>query len=214
MRKALILFYILICSGLSFSISYASQDIKILVKQPDTQLSYNVIEEGKVLLSIKDSRGEPVRGLNPVDFAVGRGIQRADILSAESLESTKEIPLNIVLVIDNSFSMKERQAVEPLLLALDEFFQTVRPIDNIHLVVFDDKPRVMVRETPLHPGHLRLMLQAAETGAIIAPAIPAFYHKPRNIEDIINQSIGRILDILDIQVTGLFHEWSGNGIRV
>ena len=150
MKKALTLFFILICSGLSFSISYGAQDIKILVKQPDTQLSYNVIEEGKVLVSIKDAGGEPVRGLNPVDFTVGRGIQRADILSAESLESTKEIPLNIVLVIDNSFSMKERQAVEPLLLALDEFFQTVRPIDNIHLVVFDDQPKLIVKEIPLH----------------------------------------------------------------
>ena len=126
------------------------QDIKVFVKQPDTQLSYNVIEDGKVLVSIKNAQGEPVRGLKPADFTVGRGIQKADILSAEPLESIKEISLNIVLVIDNSFSMQERQAVEPLLLALDEFFNTVRPIDNIHLVVFDDQPKVIVKEIPLH----------------------------------------------------------------
>jgi outer membrane protein OmpA-like peptidoglycan-associated protein len=150
MKKALTFFLILIVYGLSSHNSFASQDIKILLKQPDTQLSYRVIEDGKVLVSIKDAQGEPIRGLKPQDFTVGRGIQKADILSAESLENVKEIPLNIVLVIDNSFSMKERQAVEPLLLALDEFFKTVRPIDNIHLVVFDDQPKVIVQEIPLH----------------------------------------------------------------
>jgi len=150
MKKAFISFSILILYGFSSHICDASQDIKILVKQPDTQLSYNVIADGKVLVSIKDAQGEPIRGLKPEDFTVGRGIQKADILSAESLESIKEIPLNIVLVIDNSFSMQERQAVEPLLLALDDFFQTVRPIDNIHLVVFDDQPRVIVHDIPLH----------------------------------------------------------------
>ena len=83
---------------------------------------------------------------------MGRGIQKATILSAESFESVKDIPLNMVLVIDNSFSMKERQAVEPLLLALDEFLKTVRPIDNIHLVVYDDKPQGTVDDTPSCPG--------------------------------------------------------------
>ena len=150
MKKAFIFFSILVLYGFNINICYASQDIKILVKKPDSRLSYNIIEDGKVLVSIKDAQGEPIRGLKPEDFTVGRGIQKADILSAESLESIKEIPLNIVLVIDNSFSMQERHAVEPLLLALDEFFKTLRPLDNIHLVVFDDQPRVMVREIPLH----------------------------------------------------------------
>ena len=150
MKKAFIFFSILVLYGFSSHICDASQDIKILVKQPNTQLSYNVIEDGKVLVSIKDAQGEPIRGLKPEDFTVGLGIQKADILSAESLESIKEIPLNIVLVIDNSFSMQERQAVQPLLLALDGFFQTVRPIDNIHLVVYDDQPKVIVHDIPLH----------------------------------------------------------------
>jgi outer membrane protein OmpA-like peptidoglycan-associated protein len=58
--------------------------------------------------------------------------------------------LNIVFVVDNSFSMKERRAVEPLLTAMDEFFKTVRPIDNIHLVVFDDHPAMKVDRYNLH----------------------------------------------------------------
>ncbi len=68
---------------------------------------------------------------------------------------------------------------------------------------------LMVRETPFHTGHLKLMLQAAEIGAIIAPAVPAFYHKPQTIDDIINQSVGRILDPFDIRVPDLVTRWSG-----
>ena len=150
MKKALIIASVLCVLGFNLTICFASQDIKVLVKQPDAQLSYNLIEEGKVLVSIMDAQGDPIRGLKPEDFTVGRGIQKATILSAESLESVKDIPLNMVLVIDNSYSMQERQAVEPLLLALDEFLKTVRPIDNIHLVVYDDQPQVTVREIALH----------------------------------------------------------------
>ena len=150
MKKIFTLFSIIFFLVLSVHICFAAQDIKILVKKPDGKLSYRVLEEGKILVSIKDDNGEPVRGFTPEDFTVGRGLQKAEILSAEPLESIKEVPLNIVMVIDNSYSMQERRVVEPLLAAVDEFFLTIRPIDNIHLVVFDDKPRVMVREIPLH----------------------------------------------------------------
>jgi 4-hydroxy-3-polyprenylbenzoate decarboxylase len=66
---------------------------------------------------------------------------------------------------------------------------------------------LMVRETPFHRGHLRLMLQAADMGALIAPAIPSFYKKPRTIDDILNQTVGRILDYFDVRVS-LFKRWS------
>ena len=65
---------------------------------------------------------------------------------------------------------------------------------------------LMVRETPLHLGHLRNMVQATEIGAVILPPIPAFYHRPRNIDDIINQSIGKALDLLSIPHQ-LFRRW-------
>lgn len=55
-----------------------------------------------------------------------------------------------------------------------------------------------VRETPFHLGHLRLMTQAAEMGAIIAPPVPSFYHKPAGIEDLIEQYLCRLLDWLDL----------------
>ncbi len=69
---------------------------------------------------------------------------------------------------------------------------------------------LMVRETPFHKGHLKLMLQAAELGAVIVPAIPSFYQKPKTIDDLINQSAGRILDIFGIKPPGLYKRWSGN----
>jgi flavin prenyltransferase len=65
---------------------------------------------------------------------------------------------------------------------------------------------LVVREAPLHAGHLRSMLAATENGAIIVPPVPAFYHRPRTIDDIINQTVGRCLDLLDIDV-GLVKRW-------
>lgn len=71
------------------------------------------------------------------------------------------------------------------------------------------RPLVLVfRETPLHGGHLRLMLQATETGAVILPPLPAFYNRPQTIDDIVQQTIGRILDALVIEHK-LIKRWSG-----
>lgn len=58
---------------------------------------------------------------------------------------------------------------------------------------------LMVRETPLHAGHIKLMQQATENGAIIMPPVPAFYNKPQSIDDIINHSVARCLDLLEIE---------------
>ena len=85
-----------------------------------------------------DPAGNPILGLQPKDFVLGQGIRKARILSAEPMASTKALPVNLVLVIDNSFSMYERQAIQPLLAALDELLKDVRPIDTIHAVVFSD----------------------------------------------------------------------------
>ncbi|MBW1768709.1 MAG: UbiX family flavin prenyltransferase [Deltaproteobacteria bacterium] len=67
---------------------------------------------------------------------------------------------------------------------------------------------LVVRETPLHKGHLRLMTAAADLGAHILPPIPSFYHKPETIEDIIHQTIGKIFDYLGIPHE-LFRRWDG-----
>lgn len=57
----------------------------------------------------------------------------------------------------------------------------------------------MVRETPLHLGHLRTLAAAAELGAVILPPIPAFYGRPTTLDDIINHTVGRVLDHLGVE---------------
>ena len=69
---------------------------------------------------------------------------------------------------------------------------------------------LVVRETPLHKGHLRLMTMAADMGAHILPPVPSFYHIPKTIEDIIDQTIGKIFDFLGIGHT-LFRRWGDPG---
>ena len=65
---------------------------------------------------------------------------------------------------------------------------------------------LVVRETPLHKGHLELMVRAADLGAMILPPTPAFYHRPASIDDLIDQTIGKAFDYLDIE-HGLFRRW-------
>lgn len=77
-------------------------------------------------------------------------------------------------------------------------------------VILKEKRKLilMVRETPFHLGHLRTMVKLSEIGAVISPPVPAFYSRPKTIDDIINHSIGRILDLLDIE-TNLVTRWNG-----
>jgi len=71
------------------------------------------------------------------------------------------------------------------------------------------RPLVLLfRETPLHLGQIRLMMQAAEAGATLMPPVPAFYHRPRTIDDIVDQTVGRALDQLGIEVPEV-RRWSG-----
>jgi len=70
----------------------------------------------------------------------------------------------------------------------------------------------VVRETPLHRGHLQLMLRLTDMGAIIFPPLPAFYNRPKTIEDIIDHTVGRVLDFFDVDHT-LFERWGGSTLR-
>jgi 4-hydroxy-3-polyprenylbenzoate decarboxylase len=65
---------------------------------------------------------------------------------------------------------------------------------------------LMVRETPLHLGHLELMRKAALLGAFILPPVPAFYHQPKTIEDLIHQTVGKVLDLFEIS-HNLYKRW-------
>lgn len=67
---------------------------------------------------------------------------------------------------------------------------------------------LLTREAPLHLGYLRNMVKVTEMGAIIFPPVPAFYHRPQQIQDLVDYTVGRVLDIFDIQ-HNLFTRWDG-----
>ncbi|MBA2652841.1 MAG: UbiX family flavin prenyltransferase [Tatlockia sp.] len=75
-------------------------------------------------------------------------------------------------------------------------------------VVLKERRRLilMVRESPLHLGHLKNMVAVTEMGAIIVPPVPAFYTKPNTIDDLVNHTVGRVLDLFEIDL-GLVHRW-------
>ena len=72
---------------------------------------------------------------------------------------------------------------------------------------------LLVRETPLHVGHIKCMLALAEMGAVVLPPMPAFYHRPKAIDDLVNHTVARVLDRLGLPQT-LVAEWQGTQPRV
>jgi flavin prenyltransferase len=77
-------------------------------------------------------------------------------------------------------------------------------------VVLKEKRRLVLalRETPLHGGHLRTMTTLADIGAVVAPIVPAFYTKPKSVDDIVNHTVGRLLDFFGIE-TKVVRRWQG-----
>ena len=71
---------------------------------------------------------------------------------------------------------------------------------------------LMLRETPLHTGHLRSMTALSEMGAINAPPVPAFYNRPQSLDDLINHSVGRVLDLFGIEF-GVVTRWGERAER-
>jgi 4-hydroxy-3-polyprenylbenzoate decarboxylase len=77
----------------------------------------------------------------------------------------------------------------------------------------DGRPLILlVRETPLHVGHLRMLTSLAEMGAVVLPPMPAFYNRPKGLDDIVNHTIARVLDRLQLPQT-LVGEWQGTAPR-
>ena len=78
-------------------------------------------------------------------------------------------------------------------------------------VVLKERRRLvlMVRETPLHTGHLRTMTQLSEMGAIVAPPVPAFYTRPESLDEVVTQTVGRALDLFDLELVQV-RRWQGD----
>jgi 4-hydroxy-3-polyprenylbenzoate decarboxylase len=79
---------------------------------------------------------------------------------------------------------------------------------DVHLK--ERRPLVLVvRETPLHAGHLRLMSEATASGAVILPPVPGFYQRPQTVRDIVDHTVGKVLDMLGLHDHELFTRWTG-----
>ena len=72
---------------------------------------------------------------------------------------------------------------------------------------------LMPRESPLHTGHCKLLYEASQLGAVVAPPMPAFYSDPQTIDDLVNHSVGRVLDLFDLDA-GILNRWEGPPHRI
>ncbi|MEW6518176.1 MAG: OmpA family protein [Thermodesulfobacteriota bacterium] len=134
--------------------SFALDDLKVQTPRHKSKLSFLTLNENKVLVSVLNEENEAILGLQKEDFHITRGPKTAQIISVEDVAEQRDQGLNIVLVVDNSYSMKMRKAIGPVLGAMDEFLSLVRPIDDVHVITFTDpgtpqagKPRVSSRIT-------------------------------------------------------------------
>jgi outer membrane protein OmpA-like peptidoglycan-associated protein/Mg-chelatase subunit ChlD len=148
--KKKILLLLFTVGFLAAGLCLAEEPLKILTPGLMGKVAFQVIDDNNLLVSVKDEKNNALRGLKAEDFLVRSGDRKTRIVSVEPLEGRESVPLNIVLVIDNSGSMKERQAIEPLRSALVEFFKTLRPIDNVSLVVFDNQGDMPYKTHHLH----------------------------------------------------------------
>ncbi|MBU0465947.1 MAG: OmpA family protein, partial [Proteobacteria bacterium] len=130
-------------SGVCFAFT-PEGELQVLIPGHDAKITFQDIDDNKILVSAIDAENNPVKGLMPDDFKLQKAGIMANITAVEVLKTREDIPINYVLMVDNSFSMQERKAVQPLLSALDEFLKIVRPIDSVEVVVFDRKQKFWV----------------------------------------------------------------------
>lgn len=125
--------------------------VEVSVSQPGATVEIaRLLEEGKLLVRVVDQEKRAVLGLGMDEFSVRQGGITAQIISVQTLAESKEVPRHICLVLDNSYSMVERKAVEPLLAGVGELLETIRPIDEVHIVVFDMERTVKMGGRRLH----------------------------------------------------------------
>ncbi len=130
--------------------AHAQEDLEVVAPAGAAEFSYQYLEPNKLLISAADSEGNPLRDLTGEDFVLMRGSKQAQILSAEPLETSKDVSLNIVMVVDNSASMRRRNAIKPIIRAMENLYAIMRPIDNITVVVFSDRDTMAFGDYNLH----------------------------------------------------------------
>jgi len=166
-RICLVLIAMLV-SGVAFAAG--ESDLKISVAKPGaTVMIEQVIKEGKSLVSVVDARKEPLLGLNAGDFSVTQSGRKGNVGSVQTFSENQDVPRHMVLVLDNSYSMYERKAIKALLAGVGEVLKTVRPIDDVQMVVFNNNKTVSIGGRDLHVQTLNSN-QPAELQAFAAKA--------------------------------------------
>lgn len=152
--------------ALVFQQAWCAEPEPLTVQGPATarHLTFQQMADNKLLVSMVDKQGNPVMGLGIDDFQIRQGIKSAKVTQVEPLAINKDVGLNIVLVVDNSSSMRKRKAIDPLLEALEAIYEMLRPIDNMAVVVYDDKQTMAVEGRDLHAR----VLQTHDVGQLRA----------------------------------------------
>ncbi len=119
-------------------------DMQVTCPALTAQVSFRPFSENQLQVRVLDQQGEPIAGLGVADFVIKRDGKTARTLSVTSLLTEKSVGLDIVVVVDNSSSMKQRKAIEPLVAALDTLLEKVRPIDQVTMIVFDENNRIRI----------------------------------------------------------------------
>lgn len=156
--KRIALFVLIVCA-LFFSIGWAIEtDTETLQVQGPAEtgkLTFQSIEPGKLLVSVVDANENPIMGLTPKDFSIRENQKTAEILQVEPLATNADVGLNMILIVDNSLSMSNRKAVEPLLDALEAVYEIMRPIDEVTAIVYDDRKTIKLNGINLHAKVLK-----------------------------------------------------------
>jgi 4-hydroxy-3-polyprenylbenzoate decarboxylase len=166
--------------------------LELLAPQPDVQTHLVISQAGKLTIGIETSQTvAEVEALADHAYATR---DLAASISSGSFAATAMIvapcSMKTLSGIVNSYSDNL------LTRAADVMLKERRPLI------------LMPRESPLHVGHTRLLHQAAEMGIHLCPPMPAFYNNPKTLDDVINHSIGRALDLIGVDV-GVVHRWAG-----
>jgi len=153
-RSAALVAVIVACLALS-ALAAGLSDLQIQSTTPGTSVEVErVLGGGKVVVRAVDAENKPLFGLGVSDFGITQAGRTAKIVSVEPLSQSQDVPRHIVMVLDNSFSMKERKAIKPLLEGVREVLKTVRPIDDVQMVVF-----ISASAKPVNMGGRNLHVQ-------------------------------------------------------
>lgn len=171
---------------------YGIRLLEVLAAMKDMETHLIISEAGEMNIRCETSRKiEDIRALASFSYDVG------DVGARLSSGSFRHDGMIVAPCTVKTMSALANSYTENLLIRAGDVTLKERR-----------KLLLLVRETPLHIGHLRNMERLCEMGAIIMPPVPAFYHQPKTIQDIIDHTIGKALDIFDIK-HHLFPRWSG-----